>query len=354
MADYRVLVADLISNTIREEIPLSDLRWSLVLNAPGTLTGTIPLDHPKATRANLDPGGTAIYLERGGLLVWGGILWGARASTRRRIVEITAAGFWSYLRRRRIRHTKTYTGQDQLAIARDLVTYAQSQPGGNLGIVTGGETSGVTRDRTYYHYERKSIGEAIEQLAAVQNGFDFAIEVQWDATGTTPEKHFRLYYPRRGTRLDTLIWNHNVAGVADVTVSVDATRAANQIDALGEGDADAMLIATASDTSVLARYPLLDDAISHKDIKESATLQAHAESRLAALRVPVETPEITTQADIWPAFGSYQLGDEGLVIVDDGWIQVSSYWRVHEIRVSVDDDGTETVIPRFATGDALT
>jgi len=352
VAPYRILSADWLTNTIREELPIQDLRWSKVLDAQGAMSGWINLDHRKATRANLDPGATLIYIERGGVLVWGGILWTARPDTEGRKLQLGAEGFWSYFRRRRIRTTKTFTGIDQLAIARDLIQYANAQPGALPGITVGAETSGVPRDRIYYAYERKWLGEAIEELAAVIGGFDFDIDVTWDAAGTTPVRTFRLFYPRKGTRIDGLVFNHNVAGVARYSADVDATKIANLVDALGQGDGDAMLVATAADPAQWARYPLLEDVISHKDVNVADTLQGHAAASVERRKLPVETASLAKRADIWPDLGSFDVGDEGRLVVEDGWVSVNGFQRIQAIEVTVSDEGDEQLVPTFVSADA--
>jgi hypothetical protein len=106
LARYRYLVGDLLTGILREEMPFTGVKYNQVLNGPGAFAATIGLRHRKATRANLDPGRTTIYVERDGVLLWGGILWAARPSTDVAKIDLTGEGFWSYFRRRLIR-TKT-------------------------------------------------------------------------------------------------------------------------------------------------------------------------------------------------------------------------------------------------------
>lgn len=350
MAEYRVLCASLLSNTISEELAVHDLEYSEVLNAPGAMSGWVSLDDAKVTRATLDPGSTAIYIERGGLLVWGGILWTAVPDTNKRELALGAEGFWSYFRRRLIRVTQTFAAVDQLAIAQALIDYAQDAPGGDLGIVVGSETSGMDRDRTYLAADRKNLGAAVEELAAVEGGFDFQVAVAWD--GSTPERTFALHYPRRGSRIDGLVWNHNIAGVASITVDVDAKSMSNQIDTLGAGDGDTMLIASAADTSLLARYPLMEDALAYRDVVIPETLQGHAAAQVGRRARPPELPKVTTLADTFPGLGSFQVGDEGRVVVDDGWLEIDAFHRVQAIEVDVPDTGPEMITTTFVSADA--
>lgn len=371
MPSYRYLVGDLAPNSgngIREEMPFSSVKYSHVLNAPGAFSASIGHRNAKATRTNLDPARTAIHVERDGVIVWSGILWTARAGSQAGKLDLAGEGWWSYFRRRRIRtgtggptpstaSARIYTAQDQLFIARDLISYAQSVGGGSVGVTVGTELTtdngGVQqlRDRTFYAYERKPIGEAVEQLSAVQGGFDFAIDVAYDGTGTII-KTLRFGYPRRG-RITDLVWQLG-ANLEDLTQAVDGAKQANLVEALGAGDGDAMLITTSVDTSQLAVYPLLEDTISRKDVSMASTLQAHADAELKNRSRPVATLPTLLARPAAPdtTLGSFITGDSLTVRGSDGWISVDERMRIMSWEVSVDENGKETVAIAFAQEDA--
>lgn len=340
MASYRFLVGDLLTGVLREEMPFTDIKYSQVLNAPGAFTASIGLRHPKATRANLDPGRTVIYVERDGVLLWGGILWVANPSVENSKIGLAGEGFWSYFRRRFIRTTHTYAATDQFAIAQDLLNYAQGISGGDIGVAVGAETSGVDRDRTYNSWERKNIGDAIEQLAGVEDGFDFAIDVAYDSGGTIT-KTFRPSYPQRG-RSTAIVFElgTNLRGLSQ---QINGAAQANLIDVIGAGAGADMLIATVSDASVLATYPLLEDVVSYKDVTETGTLTAHGNAELAARATPVEAVPSISQGGADTGLGSYITGDEVTVRGHDGYVDVDDRMRITQFEVGVDDQGGETV-----------
>jgi hypothetical protein len=125
----------------------------------------------------------------------------------------------------------------------DMVLTEQSDgsvtiaPGADIGVAGGSELSGVLRDRTYQAYEVKQIGEAVEQLAAVDGGFDFAIDV-------TPSfgKVLTLSYPRRGRIAGTTgIVFESGKNLLGYTEDVDAGRQATIYTAIGAGDGADML-----------------------------------------------------------------------------------------------------------------
>jgi hypothetical protein len=340
--EYRVLFGNILDGTIEGEVEVHDLQYSEMLTPPGAMSCWMSMDDVKALRGNIDPGATAMYIERGGLLVWGGILWTAKADSLNRKLSLSCTDFWSYFRRRRLRTTKTYTSQDQLFIARDLINYCQAQPLGNVNIIVGTETSPIAVSKTYYHYERHNIAQAIEDLSDKGTGFAISVDVTWDSSGTTPIRTLRLYYPRRGSRIEGLVFNHNIQGISNFENDVDASSIANIIDAIGSGDGEGMLIATGVDSTNLGRYPLYEDTISLKDEKDQLQLQSAANWSVGWRSSAAEVPSITKDPQIWPDFGSFQPGDEGLVVARSGpWLDLYGYHQILGWEITRSDQGKE-------------
>lgn len=364
MARYTYLTADLLTGTIREELPLTGVRWSKALNGPGALNANIRYTHPKCTRANLDPGKTAIYIRRNGLVVWGGILWTARKVKGNDVLQLGALGFWSYIRRRRLRHSFSFTNADQLAIFRDLVRYVQGdamtsvdggpltivQPNGSIGITYGSETSGVLRSKNVNGFEMYIAGQQCESLAGLQGGFDFAVELTEPTEGNFV-KTLQLNYPRRGRRTNLVFEQGKNVKLLDW--QIDADRLENRVDALGAGEGTTMLIQTAQDTNVLDQgYPLLDGVESQKGVTTTTTLAAHAEARLKQLRLPVSIPTLSLRVTEEGEVGSFIEGDECLVRADDGFVQFDNYFRIVNYLVDVSNEGDETIDVTFAESEA--
>src|SRR5207237_449511 len=153
------------------------------------------------------------------------------------------AGWWSLFPWRRITADKTYSAatHDQLFIARDLVTYAQSKPGGALGITVGSEVSGRKRDAAYHFYEHKPVAEAVEQMSRLDDGFDFAIDVAYDSSGAFT-RTFRLWYPRKGRTAGSTghVWELG-RNMVSLKWPEDGTKTVNASYALGAGQAESML-----------------------------------------------------------------------------------------------------------------
>lgn len=293
------------------------------------------------------PERTIIYVERDGVLLDGYVvlqrkLEGGDTPS----VQLQGASSLAVLRRNRVVSTLEWAAADQFQIARDLVTHMQLQPGGDIGIDVGSGTSGVARDRTYPARERKNLGDALAELAAVIDGFDFAVDVAWVAG--QPAKQLTLSYPRRG-RVAGSSGLAVVAGKNLVSYSKleDGTRSARSVDAFGAGDGEDMLISTATRTDLIdAGWPLTADTVAHKDVTRQDTLDGHA---LAAVAARAATPEfwsvVVDPDDPECALGSWIIGDDVLLEVFDE-LHPDGYRRHHRIveaAVTVPDSGKETV-----------
>lgn len=343
---YRVLAADLLTGLVREEIPFSTITYTHILNQPGTFTGTIGMRHPKATRANLDPGRTLIHVERDGVIVWSGILWVCRAQAQSVTLQCDAQDWWSYFRRRRLRVDKTYTNFDQTLLAQDLVNYAQGVAGGNIGVSVPASSSGVLVSATWAGADRQNIGQLVEALSAAGNGFDFAVDASYVSGAVVPV--FNTFYPRRGSRTQQVL--ALAANLEQYEQDVDAGATANQLDVIGAGTGPSRLIVQAADTSQLAAYPLLEEVVQLTAITDIGVLSARAQTALSQMSTPLVTyPGVFSHSSPDTAIGSFRTGDSMLVSGSDGYIQGGSYQRIMSWSVALDDNGREqvslTVVP---------
>jgi hypothetical protein len=279
-------------------------------------------------------------VERNGDLVWGGILWGRRYDFTEGAVELTAEGWWSYVRRRAIRNTRVYTGWDQAAIAQDLVDVLPFyfSTGGDIGLDTSGVVdTGVLRDRTYNGFERKSIGEAVEQLGAVEDGFDWHVATEW-GPGGAPLVRFLVDYPAGGR------WSSHIlelgTNVATMDVEEDASAMANVVDALGSGEGSDRLLWTLSEGATRGDYPRLEVAPMWSDVTHINTLAGHADKELQLRRRPLLSARATLHSGAEPGIGSLVVGDIVRVLAGR-WVDAD--FRIVGLAAQVDENGDEEV-----------
>jgi hypothetical protein len=352
---YRYLFADILSNAIIAELPLTGVSFTQQLNQAGTLTGHILLSGIDADTYNAingtTPAKTAIYVDRNGVLVWGGVIWGRPYNSDSQQLTIQAREFESYFERRKITTTQAFTAQDQLLVARTLITQAQSEPSGNIGVQVGTEVSGVAVTRTYYGYEYKQVYGAIQDLARQLNGFDFLIKVSYDVNDN-PQKVLQLGYPRLGVAYTANspsipVFELPASNMVSYSLSEDASVTANTIYALGAGSNEGKLIRTAQDTSKFVDgYPLLEEQVNYSEITDSTYLAQLATGQVLSVSNPVTIFKITVPAYVAPEFGTYNIGDNVRLRITDARFETTldAIYRIVAISVEPGENGPERVV----------
>lgn len=329
MSSYRYLFTDTLTNTVLAELPLTSVSGTQALNAAGTLNGDILLSGVNAKALNVAnatiPMRCSVYVDRDGSIIWGGIIVNREYASANQHLKITAREFESYFERRRITSSVNFTAVDQFTVAQTLINNAQAVTGGNIGVVVPTNLSGVTVSKTYYNYELKSVYSALLDLSQATNGFDFNIACAYDGAGN-PSKTLVLSYPRSGIVYSSSsptapVFEFPAGNVVEYSLSEDGSLAAETIYALGAGNSDGKLIATASSTTNLsAGWPLLEDSINYSDISDATLLGNLATGRLNGVALPPQTLKLVIPPYVDPVFNgsTYKIGDDCRVrILDD-------------------------------------
>jgi hypothetical protein len=343
---YTYLFCDLRTDTLLAELPLSGVKYSFELNGIGKLTGTIPYNDetlPLDPETASQPGRTAVYVDRDGVLVWGGIIWTRDRAKGGKAIQ--AAEFLSYFQRRYVKKTlstdtsllidPSYVdvgGQrlysDQMHVVWSLMRYARDQPGGNIGLdlnPLAGAAHGISRTTTFFGYERPEIYKAITDLASADDGFDFGVELGWtSAANNEPPRRYRrarTWYPRRGrTAAESgLVFSKGggFGSIIDYDWPEDGTSLVTEMSGLGAGRGEARIVKTASaDDLIASGWPLLEGVATYDGVVDEAQVQALANADLEARSKSDVQPTFEVAADVDPAFGSYQVGDEALFVID--------------------------------------
>ncbi|MFE1071004.1 hypothetical protein ACFW5W_07210 [Streptomyces sp. NPDC058783] len=301
---YRILLCDLRSDQLIDVLPVQGVSLDDYIGKTGRLSGTVPIPNAaladRARRA-LVPGRTAVWVERGRDLWWGGILWTLNLASDQRgrlTAQIQAGGWESYLYHRLLYDTQTAVQVDQLDIARGLVDYVQTTPGGDIGITYDSHTSGVLRDRTYLRYDLPAVGDLLDDLAAVENGFEWRIASYRDADGRRV-KRLRFGSPKIITGAADIVLDHP-GPVLSYAWPTDATRKANAWQSRGatvntNQAADSYPLTSpvlVDDADIAAGWPRLDGTSDYTTVTQQTTLDAHARADAAASLRPVVIPEV--------------------------------------------------------------
>ena len=260
-------------------------------------------------------------------------------------------------KRRRITTTQNFTNTDQLVIARTLIDNAQAVASGDIGVITGSETSGVLVDRVYYDYELKGVYPAIQDLSRQEDGFDFNIKVEYDPITEEPIKTLTLGYPRSGTVYDindpeAIVFIFPAGNIVEYEYPEDGSIAANSVYALGAGSNEGKIIENALDATKLADgWALLEEQANYSDVTDATYLQELATGQVLAVAYPPTTIKIVVPAYAVPQLGDYQIGDDARLVIQDERFPgtLDAIYRIVGLSVQPGEDGPERVTLTLTT-----
>lgn len=363
---FEYLLATTVEGEILDEVPFGTLTFTAGLNAPGGWSaGGLSVHHPTAALL-LDeaaPWARAIYVVRGGVVHFGGPLIVPEADTEQGEVTAGGQGLLAYYRdgRRSVRGRlgMTYAGtvpKGNVAwsavrtdrIAGDLIDHAHAYAGGALpltvDVVDG--TDFPTADVVLNGYERKGIGELLDELAAIEPGFAYFVTHAFD-TSDPPRLVSTLHLrPNTGpvAGVGTVLELGRNATVAGLTI--DGEPIANDVTAVGQGQGDAMLVEVVADGASMypaTDTPRLEAVLNLSDVKTRATLRTLAGGELALRKRAAKVLRLTVKEDADAQLGAFRPGDDVLVTGAWGAIDLAGLWRVLTLSATIDAESSATM-----------
>jgi hypothetical protein len=323
--EYRYLFADVLANSVLAELPLTGVSFGKTLNAAGSFNGSLLLSDLRedvyAIADNTTPGRTALYVDRSGTIVWGGIVWGRQYQSEGQRIDFQAREFESYFEKRRILTTYSASSVDQLQVAKALVDQVQAVASGNIGITVPSLTSGVLVSKTYNSWDQKPLAESLYELSRADNGFDWNIDVSYDSSFNIV-KNLDLAYPRRGTvyaaGLTTVPVLEFPGNVVSYTYPEEGGSIANTMLGVGSGSGEGKYLSTAtSATQITAGWPVLQQSVSLTDYSDQTLLANMTLAHLNAAVNPIVVMQVITEAYNDPVLGSFRQGDDVRVRIRD-------------------------------------
>ena len=348
---YRLVLADrsgsglgtpIVSDVFAAGLPYDSeyaCRWSRGIGTAGTIEFTLPIDGCDA--ADFAPGQRELHLYRddgrfGEQLAWAGHLW--VADVRAPWVRFLGMGWYEALRHREMSEDFYKFNAEQRNIAWQLIDYTQSQTDGGLGI-TRESAAGSSTQRTvaYCAEERQNIAEAIEDLAAADDGFDFEVG---------PDKVWRTWTPSRGSDLSGSITLDTTTSIVDMSYTADATSIENDVAGVGsKGDCEPIHFVTVLDTASRSAYGLMQATIERSDMKwDDEHITALAREELALRKDIRRQPRIKCFQGLIgnsPLTGDFDLGDVIGVEASWGYATFSDTFRLLDYAVTFDRMGNE-------------
>jgi len=299
---YRIKFASLLTDGNLDEFPLTGVTAETRLGAAGGLSGQIPIARGDKTfgariAALKGSGAEAVYVYRNGSPWWSGVLWTptlACDETGKPAVSISAATIESYLDRVLLgTDLAALTNTDQLAIARSFIDHMQADANANIRLAYDTATSGILRDRVMYQAaSRPSYLKMLQDLAALDSGFEFTIQTLTDPTTGARTRKLRFGYP---TLTSATVHRLSKPGaILAYSLPKDGTRGATYLMATGSSAQSTVHTDTAA---LAAGYPRLDATTSYGTITDATVLETHATADLALAKVPVIVPTLRVHLD---------------------------------------------------------
>ncbi len=256
MPVYTYRFANLLSDADVAEIELTNVRFDRRIIQPGAFSASIPVTNSDISTQvkKIVPARTIVHVYRDAD-IWGTyIIWNMkmRSSGRGPVqVEIQGATLESWLYHRIVDVDLVYDNVDQFDIARGLLTNAQTgwtpyESNADLNIIAQSNDSGVLRDRSYFLTDAASVGQRLEELANVDNGFEYMINTYVDVDAGARIREFVLATSMGSGNLDIL---YTYPGsIISYDITYDANDAATAWWTRGD---------TIQDDATATEYPLM-------------------------------------------------------------------------------------------------
>lgn len=258
-------------------------------------------------------------------------------------VEVTAHDAFEALSARELQAAVEYLADTPRAIADAIIDAQDARRTVGLYLDPSGD-SGPPRDRTY---ERgKNAGEAVAQLAEVDDGFYFRVDpYEGTRDGYALFSELVILYPESGSDRPGARFEYGVGTLGNLgSAEVNALPPVNYVTAFGAGETGSQLIETATDAASVAAYGLRDASLNLTDVSIAETLAQHA---LDALRPDPQVTYRVTATDnpesLPRPWDDFDVGDIVRVRVtgDSPAVAVDASARVTGFTVEIDENGSE-------------
>ncbi|KPI24661.1 hypothetical protein OV320_7866 [Actinobacteria bacterium OV320] len=357
---YKVLLYDIRTQEIYAEIPTSDIQYDYELDADGSATISFPLTATKVNGnqikpADIFPVRTAVAIQRGSELVWGGLVWQYKVDLSNGFITMDAGGYFSYYK---YRHTPTAGKRFRQTETVDIIKSFLLDINSRNGIQTnlsGLQQVDARRNKYWAPYEYVSIADVIVDMA------DEVLPARaWDLIWGFGGGFFFYFEPYfvNSTHIGNRMWNTldrkpTYNGVTLVQsencefteLSVDGNSMANLSFVVGASGTDVSQTRhyEARNIALSWSLPYLEKVTSVSGEKEQSTLPMRAKSELTAASIPIIMPTAVTYPN---AFSPKQFkpGDQIKVTTNDEFLELDqAEYVVTKVTVDVSSDGSDRI-----------
>ena len=358
---YRVYAYDLNANTLITELPAVNLSFDCRLNDAGSIAFDLPISRPSvASRVKplMAYSGVpfAVYVDRDGTIVWGGIIWTWNYSRASGTVSLGGKEFLSYFAQRTIAadySAGSYpSGIDPTQLAYKALTDAQnvslSGSGANIGVaVSVASAWGSTVIPGYSLTQRSTVANVVKDMATINAPTNGTVDTVFKSTWVAgaPAKTAVITAPRTGLIGSASGIAFDLSRVKDYTWPTDATTIGTTIYATG-GSSLSATQTTSNPIGGTAQLPRLDKVISFSNVNSQTQLNAMSVSLPQQYGQPIPTPTVIQPTSVYPKLGTFSVGDDArLYIASDERFPsgLNEYWRIVQYAVTVPNEGVPTI-----------
>jgi hypothetical protein len=355
---YRYVFTRMLDRTYLGDIDLVGVSFDKRILQPGSFSATIPIpnrrmgdqiaeiipreaaDEPDSYPLDRGPGVITCQVFREGE-PWGEY-WITRAQPSRSrrgtpAISLQGSTLDAYLGRVEIEED-LFLADDQIDIARSLLASMTNLPNANISLALLDGVSGVARERTYLESEGSTYGQRLVELAQVDDGFEWMINLELDAGSLV--RRWVWGAPKLGV-LDPpphrFADGRNGADILEWKEEIDALRGATRWRARGSStSADAsttsvpLISAPAEATAHLAAgWPRLSRTLNYGSVTEQQTLEDYAAFWAATAPGALRVDQVTVTLGKVPSLTPNHLGDAGRFYFNNEWHR--GVWKTRRI-----------------------
>lgn len=305
------------------------------LNKSGSARGWNPTSDQIARQ--VWPWQTCLVVTYGGQWYWSGPINSRNTSLASGQASFTAVDWFDRLMHLNLSARVTYTGQDASSIAAALLELAREQDP-TIPITLG--TVEATQYRTITYEIDQSIGQAIQDLAALESGYDWYIH---------PRTRQLNIVARRGVDRPNCKWlfyadhRSQQSNLEDVEEIVDGNTLVNDITPRGKSGSG-----HAEDPDSIFRYGRFQERPSLSDVVDPNILNAFANAEIVYRSEPRVTytmrPKPSSKASVPKLFRDFDLGDTTYLTARRDYVVVNNLaQRIFGASLEISDTGLETL-----------
>ena len=317
--EFRYLLANPLDGVAYDEVFLTDVSYSHVLNGVGDMSGTFSsINNPI-----IEPGRTAIFVQRNNTIDYAGIVWGLTYNSETQQTTINARDYISYLEHRRNTNDLDYSAAPLWFLVSDIFTeQIRGVPNSLTQLnyeVLDVEAFGITA--SWIGNEYKPFLEIFNDLSKLNRGFEYRLKT--DFPGSAPATIMQFAVPKFAVRnpQPSLMFPGDVL---DYQNQVNGGDRCNRVLAVGAGALRQVVDYNGPIEPQLA----LDTQLSLTDYTDGPLLHQRATTQLFATVQPVGVPALTC----------YYTEDWDVMVGDTIYFSVAGTqevsWRVSKLTVT--------------------